>query len=76
MIKENLSMIKFFSSPYRIESLILNKLPDNYSYDNESSIAIKARNELKYAYMLMNNKIWIFNTNTNSFVNTKSLTYV
>jgi hypothetical protein len=26
--------------------------------------------------MLMNNKIWIFNTNTNSFVNTKSLTYV
>ncbi len=76
MLKENLSMIKFFSSPYRMESLILNKLPDNYQYDNESKISIKARNELKYLYMLMNNKIWVFNTNSKSFINTKSLTYI
>lgn len=76
MLKENLSMLKFFSSPYRMESLILNKLPENYKYDMESEISIKARNELKYVYMLMNNKIWVFNTNTNSFLNTKSLTYV
>ncbi len=76
MLKENLSMVKFFSSPYRLESLTLNQLPDNYRYDWESKIDIIARNELQYVYMLMNNKIWIFNTNTNSFRNTKNLTFI
>jgi hypothetical protein len=76
ILKEDLSMIKFFSNPYRVESLSLNKLPRNYTYDQSSNIFLYTRANLSYVYMLMNNKIWIFEPNTQSYASTKSLTYV
>jgi len=77
ILKKDLSIIKFFSYPYRIEKLILNKLPKNYDIeDPESIIDLKARSDLKYVYLLMNNKIWIFMPNTKDYRNTKHLTYI
>lgn len=77
ILKKDLTVVKYFSSPYRIEKLILNKLPENYSLENKDSIIdLKARINLNYVYLLMNNKIWIFNTNSNNFKDTKSLTYI
>lgn len=75
ILKNDLSILKFFSSPkYRIESLMLNKLPENYKQEN-SKINLVIRNNLTFIYMYLNNKIWIFEPNTKVFTNTKSLIY-
>jgi hypothetical protein len=77
-LKKDLSIIKFYNSPkYRLENLVINKLPDNYKNEDESKkIELKTRSELKYVYMLLNNKIWIFKPNTNDYKSTKSLNYI
>lgn len=77
ILKKDLSMIKFYSNPYRIEKLMLNKLPQNYTIEEENSwVNIKTRAELKYVYMLLNNKVWVFRPNTTNIQNTKSLQYI
>ena len=77
ILKKDLSMIKFFAWPaYRIESLSLNNLPKNYDHDGQSSVFLTTRTDLKYIYMYLNQKIWIFEPNTSNYINTKSLTYV
>ncbi|MDF1682870.1 MAG: hypothetical protein P1U46_04080 [Patescibacteria group bacterium] len=69
-------MLKFFSSPYRLESLVLNKLPENYNIENKNNIKLKARKDLNNVYLLLNNKIWVFQPNTTNYNNTQSLTYL
>lgn len=78
LLKQDLSMIKAFSSPkYRLEKLIINKLPKNYSVEgNENDVELKVRQELSYVYLLLNNKIWVFKPNTTRYTDTKSLTYL
>ncbi len=77
ILKQDLSMVKFFSNPYRLEKLTINKLPRNYDIGEENSIIdIKARSDLNYVYMLLNNKIWVFAPNSKNYKNTKSLTYL
>lgn len=77
ILKEDLSMIKFFANPsYRIESLLLNKLPRNYNKETNSPIRIKTGGDKNYVYMLLNNKIWVFQPNTKQYQNTKSLEYI
>ena len=76
VLKKDLSMIKFFSNPYRIESLFLNWLPANYEYDEEFPVFLISRPDLTYIYLYMNEKIWIFEPNTTNYINTKSLQYI
>lgn len=78
ILKSDLSVIKFYNTPYyRIEKIVINKLPKNYSKeDSKSVIDMKTRNDLNYVYMLLNNKIWIFKPNTTDYKSTKSLTYI
>ncbi len=76
ILKNDLSVVKFFSTPYRLESILLNKLPENYDKETKTPIKIKTRNDLNYVYLLLNNKIWIFKPNTKRFQDTKSLTYM
>ncbi len=78
LLKKDLSIVKVFRSPtYRIEKLTLNKLPKNYDIDkNSHSPRIIVWSKLKYVYMFLNNKIWVFRTNSPNFNQTKTLTYV
>ena len=77
ILKKDLSIIKFFSNPYRIEKIIINKLPKNYDIEDDNGIIdLKNRADLNYVYLLMNNKIWIFQPNTTNHLSTKSLTYI
>ena len=79
ILKKDLSVVKLFRSPtYRLESLILNNLPKNYDIDEgkEDIIQIKARNNLNYVYIFLNNKILIFKPNTNRYQDTKSLEFI
>ena len=79
MLKKDLSVVKLFRSPsYRLESLILNNLPKNYDIEEwkENLTQIKARNNLNYVYIFLNNKILIFKPNTNRYQDTKSLDFI
>ncbi|MCD5380945.1 hypothetical protein LR004_03365 [Candidatus Gracilibacteria bacterium] len=78
ILKKDLSFVKFFSSPtYRLESLVLNKLPENYKRTDPSApLKIKTRQDLNYVYMLLDNKIYVFKPNSRKYRDTKSLTYV
>jgi hypothetical protein len=77
ILKKDLSIVKFFSSPYRLEWIILNKLPKNYNIDEEWwKIELKASSNLNYVYLLLNNKIFVFKPNSTAFTDTKSLTYI
>jgi len=79
ILKDDLTLLKLFRSPaYRLESLILNNLPKNYDIEegNEDTVQIKARNDLNYVYIFLNNKILIFKPNTNRYQDTKSLDFV
>jgi hypothetical protein len=77
MLKNNLTLVKFFRSPkYRLESMVLNKLPKNYTLENNSRVKLFTRPNLSYVYLLLNNKIWIFEPNTKVASDTKSLTYI
>jgi len=76
-LKKDLSFVKFFSRPYRLESLSVNNIPENYNIEDKNApIKIKTRKDLNYVYMLLNNKIFIFKPNNNNYRNTKSLTYL
>jgi hypothetical protein len=55
---------------------MLNNLPSNYNIELDEKVIIKANINLNYVYILLNNKIWVFNPNTKRYQDTKSLTYV
>lgn len=76
MLKKDLSIVKFFSSPYRLESILINKLPKSYVLEEWKNTSIIARANLNYVYILLNNKIWIFKPNTTNYKSTQNLTYV
>lgn len=76
LVKKDLSIAKFYSSPYRLESLSLNKLPKNYSLEEWKTFDIKAWLKLNYVYVLMNNKIFVFKPNTSDWKSTRNLTYI
>lgn len=80
ILKLDGSMLKLFRSPsYRLESLSLNNLPKNYDFSNiqkDTVPKIFTQANLKYVYMLLDNRILIFEPNTLRFQDVKSLTYV
>ncbi|MDD3794319.1 MAG: hypothetical protein PHI37_05895 [Candidatus Gracilibacteria bacterium] len=76
ILKKDLTIVKFFSNPYRLESIILNKLPKNYTLEDGKKVQIISRSNLNYVYFLLNDKIWIFKPNTTNYKNTQNLTYV
>jgi hypothetical protein len=78
ILKQDLSIIKAFSSPkYRLEKLIINKLPKNYTIENnENDIELKTRQDLSLVYLYLNDKIWILKPNSKNYSDTKTLTYI
>jgi len=80
ILKLDGSIVKLYRSPqYRLESLVLNKLPKNYNFENLDSQklpSLRAGINLSYVYMLLDNRILIFKPNTTNFRDTKSLEYI
>jgi len=71
--------VKVFRTPsYRVESIVLNKLPKNYDRDptKNNKVDLIARQDLNYVYMLLENKILIFEPNTKRYQDVKSLNYL
>lgn len=76
LVKKDLRVVKFFSSPYRLEPLMINKRPENYNLNEGEAFQIKSGANLNYVYMLMNNKLMVFKTNNKDFRSTRSLSYI
>lgn len=77
ILKKDLSIVKVFNSPrYRVESIMINKLPKNYAVEENAPIKLKTRIDLSYLYLFMNNKVWIFKPNSKNYQDVKSLTYI
>lgn len=80
ILKKDGSIVKLFRSPqYRLEQMNLAKLPKNYDFrniDSKNPPIIKTRLNLKYVYMLLNDKILIFRPNSLRYQDVKALTYL
>lgn len=77
ILKNDLSLLKLFSYPkYRLESIVLNNLPKNYNNNSNSKTQIVARNDLNYIYILIDNKIWVFQPSSKQYQDVKSLNYI
>lgn len=80
ILKQDGSVLKLFREPtYRLESIVLNKLPKNYNFQNipkEFAPSIRARADIKNVYMLLENKILVFKPNTTRYQDVKSLEYI
>lgn len=80
ILKMDGSVVKLFRSPeYRLESIVLNKLPKNYNFqslDGDNLPSIRARANLGFVYMLLDNRILIFKPNTSNHRDVKSLEYL
>jgi hypothetical protein len=80
ILKLDGSIVKLFRSPeYRLESLLINNLPKNYDFQNldwDNLPSLRARANLQYVYMLLDNRILIFNPNTSNYRDVKSLNYI
>jgi len=60
-----------------LESIVLNNLPKNYDKDptKNNRVDIYARQDLNYVYMLLENKILVFQPNSKRYQDVKNLTY-
>jgi hypothetical protein len=80
ILKLDGSIIKLFRSPkYRLESLLLNGLPKNYDFkniDGDNLPSLRARANLSYVYMLLDNRILVFKPNTSNYRDVKYLQYL
>jgi hypothetical protein len=71
-------MVKLFKTPeYRLENMMLNKLPKNYDLNSSGdTIKMKTRQDLNYLYILLDERILIFKPNSKKFQNVKNLTFL
>jgi len=78
IMKDDLMVQKFFASPtYEMVNIVLNNLPKNYILEDKTSkVELKARADLNYVYILLNNKIFVFEPNSRNYRDVTSLTYI
>jgi hypothetical protein len=57
--------------------IIMNNLPKNYKQEQPDwKTELKARADLNYIYILLNNKIFVFQPNSRNYRDVTSLTYI
>lgn len=78
ILRNDLVVQKFFASPeYEMAGISLNNLPKNYKIEDENAkVEIKTRSDLNYVYMLLNNKIFVFQPNSKNYRDVTSLNYI
>ncbi len=78
ILKSDLMVQKFFSWPkYEMVNIVMNNLPKNYVIEDKTTkIELKARADLNFVYILLNNKIFVFQPNSRNYRDVTSLTYV
>jgi hypothetical protein len=58
-------------------NIVMNNLPKNYVIEDKTTkIELKARADLNFVYILLNNKIFVFQPNSRNYRDVTSLTYI
>lgn len=78
LLKEDLTLDKVFGMPnYSRRSIVINNLPDNYSIESaDNPPKFYTAQNLNYLYLLLNNRIWIFEPDNKNYKDVKSIRYV
>jgi hypothetical protein len=78
VLKKDLTIDKIFTVPaYSERSVMINGLPDGYALTAESNppkLLVPAN--ANYLYMVLENRIWVFEPDTKSYKDVKSVRYV
>lgn len=77
-VRDDLMMDKVFTVPdYSERSLMLNGLPDDYSLASANEIPkFYAFANANYVYLILSNRIWVFEPDSRDYRNIKSVRYV
>lgn len=78
VIKNDLAFEKVFTTPsFSRKGLLLNKLPDNYSNSDGGGIPkITTSSSANYLYLILSNKVWIFEPDSKNIKDVRGLKYV
>lgn len=77
-LKKDLMLDKIFTVPdYSERSVMLNGLPDDYALESEAEIPkLYAFANANYLYLIVSNRIWVFEPDSRDYRNIKSVRYV
>lgn len=78
LLKKDLSLDKVFTVPdYSERSVMINGLPDGYAFTADSNPPkILVPGNANYLYMVLENRIWIFEPDSRNYKDVKSVRYV
>ncbi|MCK9272532.1 hypothetical protein M0P65_03225 [Candidatus Gracilibacteria bacterium] len=77
LLKKDLSIDKIITTPtYTKKSIVINGLPNNYNIEESFVPKMFTALNLNYIYILLNNKIWVFEADSKSYKDVKSLKYI
>ena len=77
LLKEDLTLDKIFGLPnYMKRSIVINNLPENYTLDSTQSPNLFNAANLNYLYLVLGNRIWIFEPDTKNYKDVKSIKYI
>ena len=79
ILKDDGMFLKFFRTPYRLESLTLNRLPRNYIplvTDPANKVDMIASASYRHVYVLIGTRLFVFEPNSRRPTDTKSLRFM
>lgn len=77
LLQNDLMIDKVFTVPtYNRKSIQLNGLPDNYKNTSSVTPKIVIGSNLTYVYLLMDNRVWLFEPDTRDYKSVRALKYV
>lgn len=77
ILKEDLTIDKIFGLPnYTKRSITINNLPENYTLTDGKAPSFFNAPNLNYLYLILDNKIWIFEPDNKNYKDVKALKYI
>ncbi len=77
ILKEDLTIDKIFGLPnYTKRSIRINNLPENYILDDGKAPSFFNAPNLNYLYLVLGNKIWVFEPDNKNYKDIKALKYI
>lgn len=77
LLKNDLTFDRLLTTPtVSRSSLMINKLPDNYSIDDGKTPRLIVSPTANYLYMVLSNHIWIFEPDSRNAKDVRSISYV
>ncbi len=77
LLKKNFTLVHFLKKWNIVQSVRLDKLPNNFDLEEENSrIDILTPEKSKFVFFYLNNKIWVFKPNSTNYNSIENLTFL